>query len=604
MAEFFGLIQFAATKPKPKEQQGFALIASEIADIAGRKPQLLIDAGVALGGLAYHAQEQMLLQISECGQFIVLWASTHPDVDMTATLQVLVKCAKRADWEGLQSLQSPFAGCVIDKYNNTCWLLSDRYRLLPLYYVQTASLLIFSSKINPLLRSGLFDWQLDRAALLDFFTFEHLTGAKTFAAEVKLLGAGESIRFDGQNKYQISSYYDIQQSLVTNRELRCADIAERLHMALQKSVQRAVTNSKTVAITLSGGLDSRALLGCALQTDSEIKTYTFGTPDCDDITIASQLAQRCGVSHRVVHIDGSHLPLWLDKAVQINGGMLGAIHLHIAALAQQIAAEADVVLDGLGGDALTGGHLSWGMLGTRSTDRAAALVYKKRATVYVEADQRRRLFEPDFLAGIDYDPYSSVTQHFLQTDRLPWQGCHRFDLVERQQRMILFGPQLLHASIAVQTPFYTPELIELMLSAPVPTLIEQRAYIRMHSEYLPLLASVADDKRAIPLSWPQSVRFAKRVLDFSRRRLPQPLRRKLQSTAPPPTHYGYWFRHNLRTFVVERLLDGSDIFEGLLQRATVHKIVSQHMANQHDNSVQIGCLLSLASWLRSLKKSD
>ena len=193
MADIFGLIKFAAAKPK--EQQGFEVMAAVIADIAGQKPHQLMHEGIALGGLAYHAQDQVLLQTSECGQFLVLWAGTSPNVARSAALKVLVECARQADWNDLQLFHSPFAGCVIDKYNKVCWLVGDRYRLLPVYYVQTANLLIFSSKINPLLRSGLFDWQLDRAALLDFFTFEHITGDKTFAAEVKLLAAGEIFRF-------------------------------------------------------------------------------------------------------------------------------------------------------------------------------------------------------------------------------------------------------------------------------------------------------------------------------------------------------------------------------------------------------------------------
>jgi hypothetical protein len=57
-------------------------------------------------------------------------------------------------------------------------------------------------------------------------------------------------------------------------------------------------NQKNV-VPLSGGLDSRAILGSLLHHTeaSNIKTYTFGTPGTYDYEIGKQIAQKLGTNH-------------------------------------------------------------------------------------------------------------------------------------------------------------------------------------------------------------------------------------------------------------------------------------------------------------------
>jgi hypothetical protein len=253
------------------------------------------------------------------------------------------------------------------------------------------------------------------------------------------------------------------------------------------------------------------------------------------------------------------------------------------------------------------------MFAARDRNLAVNAVFAQRATAFPDAESRADLLQPDFLRGLAYDPRQAVERHFDDlADAPPWWGCHLFDLSERQRRFIQFGPHLFRPRIAVETPFYSPSVAELLRRAPARFLIEQRAYLAMHRRHFPALARVPDATRGVPVSWPQSARFAKRVFDFGRRRLPAAIRSAGPAgpagPADPdagssPTDYEGWFRGPLRSFVEERLLDGSDVYRDVLDRAHVERIVRQHTSGERNRSSQIGCLLSFATWLGSVRST-
>lgn len=509
----------------------------------------------------------------------------------------LARAVRDAGAVGLAGLWPPFAGIVAGA--GAVRLFGDRFGLHPLHYARCGDGLAFSTRLAPLLRAGLCDGRLDGRALLDFFTYEHPTGVRTLADGVELLPPASVLRFDG-GEPGLERFAPTP--LPGGGVAPALDVfADRLHDALLASVARAVRGRERIGITLSGGLDSRALLGCAVEAGVTPRTYTFGTPDARDVACARVLAERAGAPHTRVRIDASYLPRWIERGVELTGGGMSCIHFHILSLAEVLAAEADLVLDGLAGDALTGGHLEWGMLLARTPESARHALYRQRATAWAGAAERTALFEPDFLAAWPHEPEDALRPHFEDlAGAPPWWGCHRFDLLERQRRFIQLGPHLLRAFVDVRTPFYAPDLYDLALAAPLACLVEQRGYLRMHARRLRRFAEVPDAARGVPLTWPASLRFAKRALDAAARRLPQPLAARLAPADASPTDYAGWFRGELRDWLRERLLGRNPGFEGILRRPAVEATLEEHLAGRADHSVRIGCLLTFDAWRRSV----
>ncbi|MDP6407931.1 MAG: asparagine synthase-related protein [Planctomycetota bacterium] len=573
--------------------EGFRRLSADFSAAGAGTQGAFAASGVQIGLLLHHGGDAGSVRRAPDGSALV--CAGDPGLPDSPEVLVRTRAALRAgEAAGLAGADPPWAACLVDHQRRDLYLVTDAFGLRPLYYARWGDLLVFGTRVAPLLRAGLGAWEIDRQAVVDFLTFGHVTGDRTFAKEVRLLAPGSILSF-GPGGLELRRYAgDLPEE--THSKLGLDELAERMYAELHRSVRSSVAGASRIAVTLSGGLDSRALLGFALDTGAEVRAHTFGVPGALDVEHARRVAKRARCPHELVEIDHRFLPGRLDHAVGVTDGMVGATHFHILSLLERLAG-ADVVLDGLGGDALTGRHLGWGMIASRSVERAVGRVFEKRATVFADRAALGRILDPGFLAESVRQPRGAVSRHFEGLGGRPiWWGCHQFDLRERQRRFVQFGPHLLRPFVKVATPFYSLGFTDLVRRAPVRLLIEQRAYLRMHSLRLGVLAKAPDAARNLPVAWPQSLRFAKRVFDVAARRA----RRFLPvvgSAAGSATDYPAWFRGPLSDFVDERLLDGAAALEGVVSRKGVEELLSDHRVRGGDRSEQIGCLLSLARWM-------
>jgi asparagine synthetase B (glutamine-hydrolysing) len=497
----------------------------------------------------------------------------------------------------LARLEPRFAAVVCDVRSRSIWCVSDRHGLLPLHVAHSPMRLACSTKMLPLIVSGLVGDRLDAAAILDFFTFEHVLGDRTFLEEVRVLPQASVLRMGAPPK----NYW---QHPLTSPQMSGERPPTRgeLYSRLRAGLGAQNEPGNRVAIALSGGLDSRALLSAARDSALLPDSYTFGITGCSDMLYAYELANILGLKHRVVPLDGAFFPRWLEHAVYTTGGMVAAIHFHVLSLADDLAENADVVFDGLGGDALSGAHLNCRMLLTMDPRAVADRLFRYRATAFATIEDRRRLFHPDFLRTTEYDPRQSLNAHFRDLSaRNAWRGCHRFDLFERQRRFIQYGPQLLQPLVQVETPFYANAFFDAALRLGLAQLLEQRAYLAMQREHLGPLALIPDTRRRIPLARSNMARLFKGGFDFSVKRLPLQLRRRLQHSIPPTTDYASWFSRGLSPFVAQCMRDGlsgsSNLFNPTIfatENASTMRALSLN---------QIGCLLAFSVWQTMVQKA-
>ncbi len=499
----------------------------------------------------------------------------------------LANAVSAQDQTPLAALSSRSAGFIHEKKSGTSWLVSDRYGHCPLYYTESGETLAFCTKFFPLFRAGLAEWRWNPVALIDLVTFEHVTGDETLSKGVRLLPPGTVLRFrDGRR--DLATYW---RPRFEPAQRKTKDAVDRLYEALVESTRECVHDSDRVAVTLSGGLDSRALLHCAHHVGARVRTYTFGLPGCRDEVIARQLAEKLDLAHTFVAADGSHLDRWLDHAVYVTGGMVGAIHFHIMTLADALTqAGESVVLDGLGGDALSGPMLKPKMLMARSAEQIAALVHRQRTTAWRSVED---ILHPDILAFTAYRSLDAVRRLSMAGDiDRAWRLDHKFELLERQRRFNQYGPQLLEPFLAVRAPFYGSAVYETCLALGPWQQFEQRAYLSMQRGRMRSLAVVPDTLRNIPLTYPLVVRFGKKVLDAFVRRAPRLVRSRMTGT-PPTTEYRPWLRQRLNGVIGERLREGCRLLDGVLQVSECERVVDAHLKGEADHGTRLGVLLAL-----------
>jgi hypothetical protein len=132
---------------------------------------------------------------------------------------------------------------------------------------------------------------------------------------------------------------------------------ERLWQLLRGAVRRAAREFDRPRITLSGGLDSRAIAAAAAAEGLAVDCATFGDPDCADIPAATEIARRLGLPHTVTQLPPDAGLRHEERCWRATGGLGGAAAAPGAHTDAAWAQECDGILSGMSGEAV------WGDLG-------------------------------------------------------------------------------------------------------------------------------------------------------------------------------------------------------------------------------------------------
>src|SRR5262249_42127170 len=149
-------------------------------------------------------------------------------------------------------------------------------------------------------------------------------GTKTLAAGVSLLPPGSTLVYDWATQAvsvtQVSNIADAFQPWEGTE----AEYTEAVREAFTRSVDRVLAGDHPIGLSLSGGLDSRAILSSVNSARGTLHTYTLGVKGCAVQVIAERLARIAGTRHRFFELDSKYLRDFLpnlERMVSLTDGM-------------------------------------------------------------------------------------------------------------------------------------------------------------------------------------------------------------------------------------------------------------------------------------------
>ena len=141
--------------------------------------------------------------------------------------------------------------------------------------------------------------RLDPIAVRAFLLMGYVPGTRTLFDSVDCLAGGRSLvrRETWQEEGRFRFRQRPELSIGTNQDLRTRGMSH-----LRAAARRSLGSAREIVIPLSGGLDSRTLLGLALELLSprSIRTYTYGVPGSLDYDIGNRLAREAGTRHTIL----------------------------------------------------------------------------------------------------------------------------------------------------------------------------------------------------------------------------------------------------------------------------------------------------------------
>ncbi len=197
----------------------------------------------------------------------------------------------------LDRIVGMFAFCIYDPRTRSAFLARDRFGQKPLYFTERSGQLLFASEIKALLAAGvparpdLRTW----SRYLKFASYDDT--AETYFEGVRQLMPGECARFDAERGLRIRRYYDLIDR-IEPRAVSAEDAADEIRSLLVDTARLHMRADVPVGVSLSGGLDSSALLAC-LDLAGELHSGV----ECVSVDFGGDLSERPWIEAAAGHHD-------------------------------------------------------------------------------------------------------------------------------------------------------------------------------------------------------------------------------------------------------------------------------------------------------------
>jgi asparagine synthase (glutamine-hydrolysing) len=259
--------------------------------------------------------------------------------------------------DALASLDGRYQIVLLDAISVTVAVASDRFGGMPIFWARSSSGTAFAGGVRGVLMAPGVGREADPDAIREAVTFGGFRlGGRTNVRSVQRLRGGALLTI--AKDVSSRDYWAWPPRCQTPRRTdSVSDTIEEAHRLWQRAIAVRLSDAKRPGQTLSGGLDSRAILAEAGATASSWTAVTYGVEGCDDARYAERAASAAGATWIFHPLYRGSSPDWLERRtafIQETDGLVQLSDLmHCESLPLQTA-RLDVHLSGYIGDVVCG----------------------------------------------------------------------------------------------------------------------------------------------------------------------------------------------------------------------------------------------------------
>ena len=331
------------------ELVGLAMCRLSILDIeGGKQPMSNSDKTIIIvyNGEIFNSKE-IRIMLEKQG---VVFSTKNSDTE------VILKGYETLGFKILDLLNGMFAFVIYDKLKKILFGARDPFGIKPLYLHQFSRGIAWSSELKALKIFPSFSKQLDRISVDQYFGLQYIPGERSIYEDAKKLEPGHFFWFNiREKKLRVRRYYKLPMRKVYHN-LSSEETYETIKKTFEKAVLRWSMSDVPIACSLSGGIDSAAIVAILSQNGQKVKTYTLGfsgkeVERLNETNDAKRIANLYSTDHHEIIIDANDLLKVIPEMVyhldEPYGGGLPSWFVF-----REIAKDVKVAMTGTGGDEL------------------------------------------------------------------------------------------------------------------------------------------------------------------------------------------------------------------------------------------------------------
>lgn len=488
-------------------------------------------------------------------------------------------------------LNGLFHGLLVDRAHGTVTLMNDRYGMQRLYYHESKNAFYFAVEakailaVRPELRS------VHPASLGELIALDAVLENRSLFQGISVLPAASLWRFrngaiEHQGAYFHPGEWEAQPALDPDTYYR------ELREVFSQNLPRYFAGRQRVAMSLTGGLDTRAIMAWYKGPEGSLPCYTFGGTyrECRDVLVARRVARECRQPHQVIQAGAdflSRFPELAERTVYLSDGCADVSWSPPFYVCQRAREIAPVRMTGNYGDQIL-----------------------RRWRAFKPAMPAADLFQPELMAHVTAacETYNRMADthplSFSAFRQAPW---HHSILLALEQ-----------TQLAQRSPFLDNDVVRISFRAPASAVENNSDRLRLIADGNPALRKIRTDigvggkhedfPGAIVRRYEDFTFKAEYAYDYG---MPQWMARIDHSLSPIHLerlflgrhkyyHFRVWYRDVLSKYVQEMLLDPLTLSRPYLDRKAVEAIVRGHLKGGRNYTTAIHKLLSLELLHRTL----
>ncbi len=406
----------------------------------------------------------------------------NEEVHSSSQLSYIYDLYKKFDIRFLNYLNGSFIIFIIDEIQKRVIIANDRTASKPLFYYLRDKTLYCAPELKGLLPITQMRRQFNTTALATFMSCGYLLNGETWINDIKTLDNATALVISKKGHHFIKYWDFIFDEYVKDRGRRYYQNA--LSELIVKAVRSRINTSHKYGILLSGGFDSRTILGCVLQEkkNAEIKTISWGKDEnlpYSDGLIAKNLAQKFEIDHTFYKLKAREFPRYLKNFIYLSDGMTDACANYPESLK-----IFEMIRDDLNIDIILRGDECFGWISSAFNERT--MFHTLGINLINEVPVYQRIFREEKLKELGMRMTSQLKN---LSSKIHLQKIHnRKDFFYLDQRLKNYLNPLNYVKsieIEVRNPFIDNNILDFLITLPDKYRIGKSLYMKTVQEMFP-----------------------------------------------------------------------------------------------------------------------
>ncbi|MBL8155280.1 MAG: asparagine synthase [Anaerolineae bacterium] len=471
----------------------------------------------------------------------------------------------------VEALHGAFALAIWDTRSRQLIVANDRFGLYPTYLAQVRDRLVFAAEVKGVLQDQEVDRRLREDAVAEYMRFQRLLHLKTFFAGVNLMPPASILTYDcAARTVEISRYWSFDQVPILPQSITHDEAVEEGARLLRAAVRKMCRPGERIGVYVSGGLDSRGILGASLHHDVPIKIFTFGQPDCRDMHYAKQIARAAHVElHPHYFEDGNWIKHFSDLHLRLTEGFHPWMHMHGISMLPEVRQNVDINLSGLGDLIWTQtSFVPTGLVQAPDDIAFADLLYRLYIEKYnwpglTEAEEHS-LYQPDYYKRVVGSAYNGFHEALEPYAGLPYpQRASAFNTQNHFSRHLLYHVLFGRSHVEYRLPYFDLDLQVFCYGLPYELGMNRQVQRQIIAREFPALARVPLDSNQLPINSTFPQRAAARVVHKVKHAINEHVRHIFLEYQTLYADYEGWLKTDLHDWAKDILTSEQTLSRGI-----------------------------------------